>query len=169
MIELERTYLARFLPPGLMGFPCKIMVDTYVPKESVHPKLRIRQIGDSYEITKKEPIDGDLSRFLEQTVVLRQEEFESLKKVDGKRVAKKRYYYPYKNLMAEIDVFQEDLMGLVLVDFEFKTNNEKDSFQIPDFCLVDVTQEPFCAGGRLCGKRYEDIEKDLERFGYKKL
>ena len=33
---------------------------------------------------------------------------------------------------------------------------EKDAFVAPDFCLVEVTQELFIAGGMLCGKRYAD-------------
>ena len=40
---------------------------------------------------------------------------------------------------------------------------------MPDFCLADVTQEVFIAGGMLCGKCYKDIEDDLARIGYKKL
>ena len=46
---------------------------------------------------------------------------------------------------------------------------EKDSFVMPEFCLVDVTQEKFGAGGMLAGKSYEDIEQHLKRFGYVKL
>ena len=40
---------------------------------------------------------------------------------------------------------------------------------MPDFCLADVTQEKFIAGGMICGKSYEDIEKELKRFNYVKL
>lgn len=47
--------------------------------------------------------------------------------------------------------------------------NSMGSFQMPDFCLCEVTQEEFIAGGMLCGKRYTDIEADLERFGYKRI
>jgi len=61
------------------------------------------------------------------------------------------------------------LKGLILVDFEFDKMEEKDSFDMPDFCLVDITQEVFIAGGMLCGKSYEDIEEYLKRFGYIKL
>lgn len=34
---------------------------------------------------------------------------------------------------------------------------------------VKETQENFVAGGMLCGKSYEGIEKDLAKFGYQKL
>ena len=71
--------------------------------------------------------------------------------------------------MAEIDVFQGESKGLILVDFEFDTNEEKNSFTIPDFCLTEITHEEFIAGGMICGKSYEDIEENLNRFNYKKL
>ena len=45
-----------------------------------------------------------------------------------------------------------------------KTEEEKNKFGMPDFCLADVTQEDFIAGGYLAGKGYVDIEKELERF-----
>ena len=60
------------------------------------------------------------------------------------------------------------LDGLVVVDFEFGTEEEKLAFEMPDFCLVEVTQEEFIAGGMLAGKSYEDIKEKLEEFGYSK-
>ena len=70
---------------------------------------------------------------------------------------------------AEIDVFQGALKGLVLVDVEFETVEEKDAFEMPEFCLVEVTQEEFIAGGMLCGKSYEDIEEGLKRYNYSRI
>lgn len=68
-----------------------------------------------------------------------------------------------------MDVFQDDLEGLVVIDFEFSSLEEKDRFQMPDFCLVDVTQEDFIAGGMLCGKTYKEIEENLNKFNYTKF
>ena len=61
------------------------------------------------------------------------------------------------------------LLGLIVIDFEFKSEEEKKSFVMPDFCLVDITQERFIAGGMICGKKYEDIEEELQKLGYDKL
>ena len=69
----------------------------------------------------------------------------------------------------EIDIFQDKLAGLVIADFEFQTDEEMASFKMPSFCLAEVTGEEFPAGGMLAGKSYKDIEKDLSRFGYRKL
>lgn len=168
MIELEKTYLIKKIPKGYKKSPKKEIIDIYFPKTAKHPNLRLRKSGDKYEMTKKTPIDGDSSRQLEQTIPLTKEEFAALSKVAGKKVHKIRYYYPHAGRTAELDVFQGDLKGLVVVDFEFEAVEEKDVFQMPDFCLADITTEEFIAGGMICGKRYSQISKELGRFGYKR-
>ncbi|MBW2964595.1 hypothetical protein KY363_03990 [Candidatus Woesearchaeota archaeon] len=170
MIELELTYLAKSLPEGLAKCRHKEIIDIYIPTNSVHPTLRIRKSGDKYEITKKEPVEDDPSHQNEETTTLTADEFDELNKnIEGKRTHKLRYYYPFQGKTAEIDVFQGKLKGLVVIDFEFETMEEKDSFTMPDFCLADVTPEEFIAGGMVCGKAYDDLQKDLDRYGYKKL
>ncbi|HEY4524078.1 MAG TPA: CYTH domain-containing protein [Candidatus Paceibacterota bacterium] len=170
MEELELTYLAKELPKNLSSSPSKEMLDIYVPSTSTHPGLRIRRRGDVFEITKKRPVsDGDASRQFEETIVLTKEEYDELSFVKGKRIAKTRYYYKEGDTDFEVDVFGGGLTGLVLVDVEFSSIKKKNVFSIPSFCLADVTQEHFVAGGMLCGKTYKDIQNDLNRFGYKKL
>jgi CYTH domain-containing protein len=170
MIELEKTYLAKYLPDGLVDCESKEIIDIYISALSHHPKLRIRKNGDKFEMTKKKPVnDGDASHQEEQTIILSKDEFEALNQIEGKRTHKIRYYFDFAGQAAEVDVFHDLLSGLVLVDFEFETIEEKNIFEMPDFCLAEVTQEEFIAGGMICGKSYEDIEEDLERFGYKKL
>lgn len=169
MKEIELTFLAKRIPNGLFDCESKEIIDVYIPKSDEHPKLRIRKNGERFEITKKKPVDDDPSVQEEETVRLTEEEFNSLRTVDGKEVRKIRYYYPYDGRTAEIDVFQDALKGLVLVDFEFDNVEEKDSFFTPDFCLTDVTKEDFIAGGMICGKSYENIVNKLDMLGYKKL
>ena len=170
MIELEKTYLAKKFPEGLENCEFKEIIDIYIPKSSEHPKIRIRKNGNKFEATKKEPVsDGDASCLKEQTMILTEAEFNAFKEIDGKKVRKLRYYYDYNGRTAEIGVFQDSLKGLVAIDFEFATIEEKDIFKMPDFCLADVTQEVFLAGGMICGKSYEALEDNLKRFNYKKL
>lgn len=170
MIERELTYLIKNLPEGLEDCDFKEIIDIYVPEKSKHPTLRIRKNGDKFEVTKKEPVEGDdSSEMNEFTTPLTEEEFQALSTVDGKRVRKLRYFYDHDGMLAEVDVFQDDLHGLILVDFEFETSKEKEAFEMPEFCLADITQEVFTAGGMVCGKRYEDLEKDLDRFEYEKI
>lgn len=171
MIELEKTYLVKKFPENLQDCKFKEIIDVYIPKIEEHPVIRLRKNGDKFELTKKQPVEeGDSSRQLEQTIVLTETEFNDLyKQIDGKKVRKLRYYYDYNGQIAEFDVFQDDLLGLVLVDFEFTNEADKEKFMMPDFCLAEITQEVFVAGGMICGKSYEDIENKLDKFKYKKL
>lgn len=170
MEELELTYLVKTLPEGVLTSPSKELLDIYLPSNEAHPHLRIRKSGQKYEITKKQPIvDGDASRQLETTIPLTEKEFEEMNALKGKRVEKTRYYYKEGTISYEIDVFRGDLSGLVLADVEFTSVEDKAAFKMPSWCLAEVTQEDFIAGGMVCGKKYEDIEKELLRFGYKKI
>lgn len=169
-IELEKTYLIKYLPDGFANSPFKEIRDIYIPKEIEHPILRIRKHGDKYEITKKQPIQGlDSSEQYEDTISLTEEEFLVLENLPSKKSSKIRYYCNYEGLKAEIDIFQDDLFGLVTVDFEFKEKKDKDSFKMPYFCLVDITQDKIFAGGMICGKKYADIENHLNKLNYKKI
>jgi len=170
MIELEKTYLAKFIPKNLADCDHSEMLDVYLPATSVHPHLRLRKRGNIFEMTKKTLLNAnDSSSQFEQTIKLEQDEFDALVQVDGKQVRKIRNYLKQDGRIMEIDVFLDALAGLVLVDVEFNSVEEKNSFQMPDFCLAEVTQEDFLAGGMLCGKSYVDIETDLNKFGYTKL
>jgi CYTH domain-containing protein len=171
MLELEKTYLAKYLPEGLKNSPSREVVDVYIPGSHLHPRLRLRKNGNKFEITKKQPeVEGDASAQTEETIILTPGEFRAFdEQIQGKRVRKIRYFYDYEGKTAEIDIFQDNLEGLVLVDFEFESINQKEMFVMPDFCLAGVTQEDFIAGGMLCGKRYEDISKKLKQFNYQPL
>jgi CYTH domain-containing protein len=170
MIEIEKTFLAKYLP-NISDCEKKEMLDIYVPtKDSLHARIRIRKQGDKYEITKKTPINDDHSQLLEETIHLFEDEFKQFEiGLKGKRVHKNRFYLDYEGRKAEIDVFLDDLKGLIVIEFEFKNVEEMNSFKMPDFCLADVSQEDFIAGGMLCGKKYSDLEKELNKFNYKKI
>ena len=170
MLELEKTYLLKDIPPWLSLYPNKELVDIYIPLGEEHAHLRIRKYGDHMMIMKKELVDPyDLSSQQESVIHLTLDEFSVLSQVPGKRIHKRRYYFPYRWLALEIDVFQEALSGLILVDVEFPDEASKMKFQMPDFCLCEVTQDVTFAWWLLCGKNYSDIAEKLRVMGYKKL
>ncbi len=165
--EFELTYLIKDIPHGLLECPSKEILDIYLPAASQHAQLRVRMRGDKYEITKKQPAHGsDASHQIENTIPLTAEEFAELTILPGKRVRKIRYYYTEESVDYEIDVFQDDLAGLILVDVEFSSAEEKAKFIPPTWVLADVTQEKFIAGGMLCGKTYEAIKNNLDKYAY---
>ena len=171
MEELELTYLAKYLPRNLGESPLREVLDIYFPSTAKHPVLRLRKIGEKHELTKKEPIQaGDSSHQMETTIPLTEEEYKEIAQLEGKRLRKIRYDYRNgSGAVFEFNIFKDDLGGLVTIEVEFNSIKEKDEFNPPDFCLADVTQEDFVAGGMLCEKQYEDIEPKLNQFGYEKI
>lgn len=169
-LELEKTYLLKALPAHLKDCRSEVIRDAYIPGASEHPVVRLRQRGERYEITKKEPNDGvDSSRQTEHTIPLSKDEFEALLLSNAKTFVKRRYYCTIDGHKAEVDVYLEDLRGLVVADFEFATENDMEAFVEPKICLADVTQEHMIAGGILAGKKYDDLRATLEKYGYKPL
>tara|TARA_B100000745_G_C19936965_1_gene315724 strand:- start:18 stop:539 length:522 start_codon:yes stop_codon:yes gene_type:complete len=170
MIELELTYLAKSVPQNIKDCPNKVIIDLYIENGTDHSDLRIRKNADRFELTRKTPVeDGDASKQTEITINISETEFNSFLPVKARRVEKIRYFCDFEGRTAEFDVFTGDLEGLVVVDFEFGDEKEKDLFQMPEFCLADITQEKFIAGGVLAGRSYEDVKDELSRFGYEKL
>lgn len=168
-VELERTFLLKKLPKDIKNYKSVEILDIYFPTTISHPILRLRKKDNLFEMTKKAPVKDDASEQREQTIPLSKEEFLELSAFPGKRLRKIRYHYPINKYLAEIDVFLDDLKGLALADFEFSSVEEKEKFSMPEFCLADVSQEEFTAGGFLAGKRYSDIEPFLRKYGYQKL
>lgn len=169
-VELEKTYLARYIPAQIDGAKSKIIRDVYIPEAADHAVLRLRQIGRAYEITKKMPIDrNDSARQLEQTIPLVEDEYNALAGVSNKVLVKERFYCTVFGHTAEVDVYMEDLAGLVMIDFEFQTEEEMAAFEPPEFCLADVSQDVVSAAGKLAGKTYADIQARLEYYTYKPL
>lgn len=58
---------------------------------------------------------------------------------------------------------------MVLIDIEFDSVEERYAFVVPEFCLVEVTQKRFIAGGTLAGKKYKEAEDNLLKYGYGKI
>ena len=169
-LELELTFLAKELPDDIKTVKPTRIADIYIPDTPEHSHLRLRQKCERYEITKKLPVtEGNASEQIEQTIPLTKEEYIALSNCSKKRVAKDRYNIMVEGKMAEIDVFVENLKGLVLMDFEFNTVQEKSVFKMPGLALADVTQEEFIAGGLLAGKTYNDISSELKRFNYRRI
>lgn len=168
LIEIERTFLVAEIPGWIEKMQPEDMTDYYLPSDmNTHPKLRLRQKGDRYEITKKSVLaDGDASQQLESTIELSSLEFEALRDCPSRKVSKRRYSMDNEKWITEFDVFTGSLEGLILVDFEFKNEKAMREFVAPDYCGADVTQEDFIAGGMLAGRTLDDIASDLNRLGY---
>lgn len=170
-VEMELAFLVTAIPDEIKQAQRKLITDTYLSdRTDLLTKLRLRQNGQKYELTKKVVVDpADLSVQDEYTIPLNVEEFVKFKKLDGREVIKDRYTFTLAGYTAELDVFRGALEGFCIVEFEFNSITEKAAFVPPTCCGAEVTQEDFIAGAYLAGLAYDDIAGDLERFNYRPI
>lgn len=144
-MEIERKYLidATKLPFSPEDYPVHHIEQGYLCTE---PVVRIRKDNEDYFLTYKSK--GLMSRE-EYNLPLTKEAYEHLKpKVDGRIISKKRYVIPLSrfitrgtcsDLKIELDIFSEDLQGLVLGEVEFHDEESALSFIPPVWFGEDVT------------------------------
>lgn len=134
-MEIERKYLVRQIPENLSQYHCQKIAQGYLCTE---PVVRIRRSNDDYYLTYKGK--GLLARE-EYNLPLTQESYEHLSsKIDGILIEKKRYLIPLNDgLVAELDIFEGKLSDLVLVEVEFESIEEANSFIAPEWFGEDVT------------------------------
>lgn len=134
-MEIERKYLVSQLPEELDRYENKKIAQGYL---CTSPVVRIRRSNEEYYMTYKGA--GMMVRE-EYNLPLTKTAYEHmLPKVDGILVEKTRYLIPLgNNLTAELDIFEKALAGLILVEVEFETVDDANSFCPPEWFGEDVT------------------------------
>lgn len=134
-MEIEKKFKIQQLPQNLDSYPFHKIEQAYL---CVEPVVRIRRQDDSYILTYKSA--GMMARE-EYNLPLTKEAYEHLKpKTDGVILSKTRYLIPLtEQLTAELDIFDAPYEGLVIVEVEFSSLAEADSFTPPNWFGEDVT------------------------------
>ena len=146
-MEIERKYLVKSLPENLERYECKHIAQGYL---CTNPVLRIRRSNDEYFLTYKG--QGLMAR--EEHEFSISEEFEHLlRKTDGALLSKIRYMIPLdEKHTAELDIFQGIHAPLRLVEVEFESIEDAESFVAPDWFGDDVTNSGEYHNSRLSQK-----------------
>ena len=160
MLENELSFLVRELPD--LSEAARKDIEQHYLSSGPSP-LRLRRIAGGFELTKKLDVDpADMSRKEELTIPLSEEEFNKLRPLSVRGLAKTRYYLPLPSgLKAEIDVFRGSLEGLVMVEVEFPDEASRRAFVPPSWFGRDVSQERWSANSWLAGKSLADVKKFL--------
>ena len=134
-MEIERKFLIQQLPESLSRYPALKISQGYL---CTNPVVRIRRSNEDYSLTYKG--EGLMVRE-EYNLPLTKESYEHLvPKADGLLIEKTRYLIPLSaSLTAELDVFEGPLAPLCLVEVEFDSVEEANSFVAPDWFGEDVT------------------------------
>ncbi len=144
-MEIERKYRITEpeLPFSIEAYPVRHIEQGYLCTE---PVVRIRRDNDDYFLTYKSK--GLMVRE-EYNLPLDPKAYEHLKpKADGRIISKNRYVIPlqefvtdslYAGLNIELDIFLDDLEGLILAEVEFPDEETALAFTAPAWFGEDVT------------------------------
>jgi CYTH domain-containing protein len=94
---------------------------------------------------------------------LNESEFEALRSLGGRLVRKRRYDVFEAGRKFAIDVFEDDLSGLVLAETELANDEEAANSKEPSFSVMEVTNEVLFTGGGLVTIGPDELRSELAR------
>jgi adenylate cyclase len=135
-MEVERKFLVERLPEELGGRARRIDQGYLALDDRSGAEVRLRRHGDDLSLTIKST--GGLAR-VEEELALDEATFESLWPLtDGRRIEKTRHELPGG---IELDVYEDDLAGLVVAEVEFPSEQDSAAFEPPDWFGEEVTED----------------------------
>jgi CYTH domain-containing protein len=162
-LERERKFLLDGLPEGLTpASPHVQITDNYL----TGTRLRLRKIRDprtnqwTLKLTQKFAANKlDLSRTIITNVYLNAAEYNTLAVFEANEIRKNRYRFEYEGRQYGIDLFLGDLLGLILAEIDFETDQELEQFARPAFAFAEVTNSELFTGARLVDLTFADIRQ----------
>ena len=142
-MEIERKFIAGNI--NYSNYPNYLIEQGYIAKNKEY-KIRVRKVikdnDTMYTLTYKKRISEDVNINSELELEIDEDIYNQLlSKRDGNIIKKNRYLIPFNNLTAELDIFDDKLKGLKLVEVEFKSREEYNSFKKPIWFLDEVTND----------------------------
>lgn len=143
-MEIERKYEVKHLPGDLGQYSYKNIEQGYLCH---NPTVRIRKSNDEYILTYKARLKQSENNSAiinhEVELPLTREAYESLKyKTEGNIIHKTRFIVPLADgLMAELDIFDDNLSGLRLVEVEFPDEAAANRFVPPEWFGKELSSD----------------------------
>ena len=151
-MEIERKFLIHSLPNSLEQYEHTEIEQAYI---SVDPSIRLRKRNNDYYLTVKQ--SGFMVRE-EMEIAITKEQYERLwSKIETGIIRKTRFLIPIQDgLTAELDVFHGVLQGLMIVEVEFNSIEQANSFEPPTWFGTDVTNNPKYSNNNLATSKFSD-------------
>jgi adenylate cyclase len=134
-VEVERKFLVSELP-DLEGAQVDEIDQGYLAI-GTDDEVRLRRRGDQLALTVKR--GAGLSRQEAEIEIDRRGFDELWPLTEGRRLRKRRYVVPHGALRIEVDVYADDLEGLVVAEIEFDSEEEAREFEPIGWLGEEVT------------------------------
>ena len=161
--EWERRFLLEEFPAKVSVTRVREIADRYI----IGTRLRLRRMSDSdekvqFKLTQKLK-DGASGAFQGRltTMYLSVAEYDLFATLPARVIEKTRYSVPPLG----IDVFKNELAGLIMAEAEFSSAEEASAFEPPPFVLREVTSDPRFTGGSLAAATRQQMVGYLVECG----
>jgi CYTH domain-containing protein len=136
-VEIERKYLVPAVPDGLEGHRSEPIQQGYLAVAPDGVEVRLRRRGESTVVTVK---SGPADVRVEEEIAIDERRFSALWPLTaGRRLSKTRYYVPVGEMVAEVDVYDDHLAGLITAEVEFPSLEASGRFAPPAWLGREVT------------------------------
>ena len=137
-MEVERKFRLHRLP-DLSGTDADPIEQGYLAI-GADGEVRLRRKGERTLLTVKR--GAGLSRG-EAEVEVSREQFEALWPLtEGRRLRKRRHVLPHDGLEIEVDLYEDELEGLIIAEVEFDSEEQARGFEPPAWLGDEVTGDP---------------------------
>lgn len=162
MQEIEKKYLVKNLP-DLTNIQPKEITQAYL---SYNPEIRIRKKDNEFFLTRKS--EGNLTREEIETNINNVSYNILCTMIAGNVINKDRYEIKLSNnLIAELDIYKDNLDGLITVEVEFENEIQADNFIKPDWFFLDVTNDSRYKNKNLARATKEELTGLINKQDYK--
>ncbi len=138
-MEIERKYLVKKIPFELDSFEKHEIIQCYLNPIQKGVERRTRKKNGKYFYTEKS--FGNLVREEFEKEISENEFLNLLKEQINYTINKDRYHIPFNNLLIELDVYKDQLQGLITADVEFNSVKESEDFIPPIWFSEEITYE----------------------------
>ena len=150
-MEIEKKWLVDVekIPYDLTKVDKYSIEQTYI---CFDPEIRVRKInnGKKYLMTVKTNLSSDGLIRDEYEIEITETSYNSLiQKREGMTLYKDRYKINDDGMLLEIDIFKNELEGLVLMEIEFESEKEAHNYKEPDWVIRNVTDDVRYKNGHL--------------------
>ncbi|TWB57961.1 CYTH domain-containing protein [Rhizobium sp. ERR 922] len=161
--EYERRFLLSDIP-DLSGIAFRLIEDLYLDGT----RLRLRKIicedgNEQYKLCKKSP-GPSANPLAIVNIYLTSQEYDLLSALNGKGIRKRRYNIASSEYLC-LDVFEGQLVGLVLCEIEAESVALLEAHALPHWIGRDVSDDPFFTGGNLASIDAAQLSARLVSLG----
>ncbi len=163
--EFERRFLLDEVPMGVTNR--RAIVDLYIEET----RLRLRRVDEDgkatdWKLGHKRRIDvRDPRAIMHTSLYLDEAEAATLARLPAGRLVKTRWAVDVDGRTCSVNVFEEELAGLILLEVDVGAEEALDDFSPPPWAGREVTMNEAFTGGRLARTSAIDLAALLAATG----